>query len=122
MDSCGPFLLPPERPSVPAKAKTEKSADKPTKDPPASTPPTRKAWILVIVDYFTKVAEFAIIQYEHSASAVASAAYEHKISRYPRPIKWTGHGLRHGEPRRLRRPMQIPRHCSHHSRRVQPDG
>ena len=41
-----------------------------------------------MVDYFTKVAEFAILC-EHSASAVASAAYEHWISRYPRPIKWT---------------------------------
>ena len=41
-----------------------------------------------MVDYFTKVAEFAIL-YEHSASAVASAAYEHWISLYPRPIKWT---------------------------------
>ena len=76
MDSCGPFLLPPDRPSVPAKAKTEKSVDKPTKDPPASTPPAWKAWILVMEDYFTKVAEFAIL-------------YEHWISRYPRPIKWT---------------------------------
>ena len=55
MDSCGPFLLPPERPSVSVNAETEKSADKPTKDPrPASTPPARRAWILVMVDYFTK--------------------------------------------------------------------
>ena len=92
MDSCGPFLLPPERPPGSAKAKTEKSAKSavPASKDSASPapPPARKAWILVIVDYFTKVAEFAIL-YEHSASAVASAAYEHWISRYPRPIKWT---------------------------------
>ena len=50
----------------------------PTKDPPASTPLARKAWILVMVDYFTKVAEFAILHH-HSASAVASAAYDHWI-------------------------------------------
>ena len=41
-----------------------------------------------MVDDFSEVAEFAILHH-HSASAVASAAYDHGISRYPRPIKWT---------------------------------
>ena len=41
-----------------------------------------------MVDYFTKVTEFAILHH-HSASAVASVAYDHWISRYPRPIQWT---------------------------------
>ena len=70
-------------------AKSAKSAVPASKDSASpAPPPARKAWILVMVDYFTKVAEFPILHH-HSASTVASAAYEHWISRYPRPIKWT---------------------------------
>lgn len=38
-----------------------------------------------MVDYFTKIAELAVVE-EHSS---ATTAYSHWISRYPRPHKWT---------------------------------
>jgi hypothetical protein len=41
-----------------------------------------------MVDYFTKIAEFAVVE-DHTSAASAAAAYSHWISRYPRPRKWT---------------------------------
>ena len=80
MDSCGPFELPPEwdRPSATARKKGKKDVEM---EP-------RKAWIIIMVDYFTKVAEFAVVL-DHSAETAASAFYDHWLSRYPRPLKVT---------------------------------
>ena len=41
-----------------------------------------------MVDYFTKIAEFAVVE-EHSSAATAAVSYSHWIARYPRPRKWT---------------------------------
>ncbi len=74
MDSAGPFLLP----QVVLAGLTPSSRGR----------PARKAWILVMVEYFTKIAEFAVVE-DHTSAASTAAAYSHWISRYPRPRKWT---------------------------------
>ncbi len=74
MDSTGPFLLPQV---VPAGL-----------TPSSPGQPARKAWILVMVDYFTKIAEFTVVE-DHTSGASATTSYSHWISRYPRPRKWT---------------------------------
>lgn len=79
MDSCGPFYLPWQY--------TEPWEPPPSGPPPPSAGPP-KAWILIMVDYFTKVAEFAVLR-DRTALSVAQAAYDHWLSRYPRPVKWT---------------------------------
>ena len=79
MDSCGPFELPEEwdHPSS-SRAKSGKT----------KTSESRKAWIIIMVDYFTKVAEFAVVL-DHSSETAASAFYDHWLARYPKPIKVT---------------------------------
>ncbi len=39
-------------------------------------------------NYFTKIAEFVVVE-DHTSAASAAAAYAHWISRYPCPRKWT---------------------------------
>ncbi len=74
MDSAGPFLLPQV---VPAGL-----------TPSSPGQPARKPWILVMVDYFTKIAEFEVVE-DHTSTASSAATYSHLISRFPRPRKWT---------------------------------
>ena len=47
-----------------------------------------KAWIAVIVDYFTKVAEFVVVR-DKTADTAAEVAFNHWLARYPTPVKWT---------------------------------
>ena len=41
-----------------------------------------------MVDYFTKIAEFVVLR-DREALTVARAAYDHWLTRYPRPVKCT---------------------------------
>ena len=83
MDSCGPFYVPnPAYASHVAASGKKRSSTSPAPDKNV------KAWVIVIVDYFTKVAEFGVVA-DHSSATVAAAAYDAWISRYPKPKKWT---------------------------------
>ena len=56
-----------------------------------------KAWVAVMVDYFTKIAEFVVV-YDKSAPTAARAIYDHWLTRYPKPAKWTtDHGTKFGD-------------------------
>ena len=56
-----------------------------------------KAWVAVMVDYFTKIAEFVVV-YDKSAPTAARAIYDHWLTRYPKPAKWTtDHGTEFGD-------------------------
>ena len=86
MDSCGPFYIPnPAYASHVAAAGRKRSAA-----PSLGPAPDKnvKAWVIVIVDYFTKIAEFGVVT-DHSSATVAAAVYDAWISRYPKPKKWT---------------------------------
>ena len=89
MDSCGPFWLPNPAYSE-EQEQHRRQRNRTSKSSPKETavPKRVKAWVIVIVDYFTKVAEFAVVT-DHSSTAVAAAAYDHWLSRYPKPRKWT---------------------------------
>ena len=84
MDSCGPFYIPnpAHAAHVAAHGKRRGAASPPPPDK------NLKAWVIVIVDYFTKVAEFAVVT-DHSSATVAAAVYDAWLSRYPKPKKWT---------------------------------
>lgn len=83
MDSCGPFWIP--NPAyVEPSGKSGKSGKKQAPGPDKFI----KAWVIVIVDYFTKIAEFPIVT-DHSSATVAAAVYDAWLSRYPKPRKWT---------------------------------
>ena len=84
MDSCGPFYIP--NPAYEAHAAAYGKRRGPS-IPPAPEK-NHKAWVIVIVDYFTKVAEFAVVT-DHSSATVAAAVYDAWLSRYPTPKKWT---------------------------------
>lgn len=88
MDSCGPFWLPnPAYTEEQEQRRRQRNRAK-TSTKETAVPKRVKAWVIVIVDYFTKVAEFAVVT-NHSSTAVAAAAYDHWLSRYPKPRKWT---------------------------------
>jgi transposase InsO family protein len=73
MDYCGPF---------------------PYVDP--TTGKSSKAWVAVMVDYFTKTAEFVIV-HDKTAGTAARVIYDHWLTRYPKPRKWTtDHGTEFG--------------------------
>jgi transposase InsO family protein len=73
MDYCGPF------PYMTAEGKEE------------------KGWVAVMVDYFTKIAEFVVV-YDKTAPTAARAIYDHWLTRYPKPAKWTtDHGTEFGD-------------------------
>ena len=83
MDSCGPFWIP--NPAyVEPSGKPGKSGKKQAPGPDKFI----KAWVIVIVDYFTKIAEFPIVT-DHSSATVAAAVYDAWLTRYPKPRKWT---------------------------------
>ena len=86
MDSCGPFYVPnPAYAAYVASTGRKRGASSSS----AAVPDKKvKAWIIVVCDYFTKVAEFAVVS-DHSSATVAAAVYDAWISRYPKPKKWT---------------------------------
>ena len=65
-DTCGPFPY----------------WDKPPKSP--GEPPSGKCWVFVIIDYFTKVVEFAVL-YGQEPHLYARALWDAWLSRYPSP-------------------------------------
>jgi hypothetical protein len=72
MDTFGPFDIPDATPL----ASGEKRAA------------PKKGWVIVIVDYFTKIAELCFAS-DHGAETAARLAYEFWLSRYPKPEQVT---------------------------------
>ena len=70
-----------EEPQVTARAKAKRAVSKPSSKVKI---PTQQHWILLIIDYFTKAAEFVAVP-SKSADVIAHALYDHWLCRYGAP-------------------------------------